>query len=120
MAVSLIGAWPSTFIPLFFSHIHFTLFIGCKGNNNSNNNNNNLHDLRPLDACGMGIAGSAANLMACAILNDCMVCPAQENETVALSNNTSNITETRASVKKWMNWIILQRWLDLMNRFSSA
>ena len=52
----------------------------------------------------MGIAGSAANLMACAILNDCMVCPAQENEAAALSNNTSNIlyfsTETRASVKK--------------------
>ena len=32
-------------------------------------------------------AGSVAKLMACAILNDCMVCPAQENEAVALSNN---------------------------------
>ena len=27
-------------------------------------------------------------LMACAILNDYMVCPAQENEAVALSNNS--------------------------------
>ena len=32
-------------------------------------------------------AGSVAKLMACAILNDCMVYPAQENEAVALSNN---------------------------------
>ena len=68
---------------LYSPHIHFTLFIGCKGNNNknnNNNNNNNLQDLQPLDVCGMGRAGSAAKLMACAILNDCMVCPAQENE----------------------------------------
>ena len=67
---------------LYSPHIHFTLFIGCKGNNNknNNNNNNNLQDLQPLDVCGMGRAGSAAKLMACAILNDCMVCSAQENE----------------------------------------
>ena len=32
-------------------------------------------------------AGSVAKLMACAILKDCMVFPAQENEAVALSNN---------------------------------
>ena len=70
-------------------YIHFTLFIGCKGNNNNNNNysNNNLQDLQPLDVCGMERAGSVAKLMVCAILNDCMVCPAQENEAVALSNN---------------------------------
>ena len=44
--------------------------------------------IQPLDVCGMGRAGSVAKLMACAILNDCMVCPAQENEAVALSNNS--------------------------------
>ena len=71
---------------LYSPHIHFTLFIGCKGNNN--NNNNNLQDLQPLDVCGMGRAGSAIKLMACAILNDCMVCPAQDDEAVALSNNS--------------------------------
>ena len=38
----------------------------------------------------MGRAGSDARLMACAILNDCMVCPAQENETVVLSNWRAN------------------------------
>ena len=36
----------------------------------------------------MGNAGSAAKLMACAILNDCIVCPAQENEAAALSDNS--------------------------------
>ena len=36
--------------------------------------------------CAMGIAGSAAKLMACAILNDCMICPVRENEAAALSN----------------------------------
>ena len=54
--------------------------------NDNNNSNNNLQDLQPLDVCGMERAGSVAKLMACAILNDCMVCPAQENEAVALSN----------------------------------
>ena len=34
----------------------------------------------------MEIAGSAAKLMACAILNDCMICPVRENEAAALSN----------------------------------
>ena len=81
------------------------LFGGLHCNNNINNNsNNNLQDLLPLDVCGMERAGSVAKLMACAILNDCMVCPAQENEAAALSNNNSNMlhfsTETRASVKK--------------------
>ena len=89
---------------LYSPHIHFTLFIVVK--EIINNNNNNLQDLQPLDVCGMGIAGSAAILMACAILNDCMVCPAQENEAAALSNSSffGNIlyfsTETRTSVKK--------------------
>ena len=73
---------------LYSPHIHFTLFIGCKGNNNNKKKKNNLQDLQPLDVCGMGIAGSAAKLMACAILNECMVCPAQENEAAALSNNS--------------------------------
>ena len=71
-------------------HIHFTLFIGCKGFIiviiKLKKKKKNLQDLQPLDVCGMGRAGSAAKLMACAILNDCMVCPAQENEAVALSN----------------------------------
>ena len=42
-------------------------------NNDNNNSNNNLQDLQPLDVCGMERAGSVAKLMACAILNDCMI-----------------------------------------------
>ena len=62
-------------------------FFPATNNNDNNNSNNNLQDLQPLDVCGIERAGSVAKLMACAILNDCMVCPAQENEAVALSNN---------------------------------
>ena len=92
---------------LYSPHIHFTHIICCKRNNNTNtnnnnDNNNNLQDLQPPDVCGMGIAGSAAKLMACALLNDCTVCPAQENETAALSSNILHFSRNK-SICKEMN-----------------
>ena len=42
-------------------------------------------------------------LMACAILNDYMVCPAQENEAVALSNNNITFFNRNKSICKEMN-----------------
>ena len=47
-------------------------------------------------------AGSVAKLMACAILNDCMVCPAQENEAVALSKYITLFNRNK-SICKEMN-----------------
>ena len=92
---------------LYSPYIHFTLFIGCKGNNNNNNNNNsnnNLQDLQPLDVCGMGRAGSVAKLMACAYQMTVWFALHRKMRLLRYLIIASNIlhfsTETRVSVKK--------------------
>ena len=68
--------YPSSILLTFTSHFSSVV--------NNNNNNNNFKKM----FVEWGELALLQKLMACAILNDYMVCPAQENEAVALSNNS--------------------------------